>query len=232
MFRLLILLLTLLVLQPCMGAELTPGSYRIEYGGLYKLAADESRRFVSSEWAEQEFFLYNKGMLTWGELTQRSIEMTGFADDWRNGPPWWTRNWWDSLEPHRGGAPPNGSILVKVGSQYELIDTAFFTLTNSLNFKWKSVEASVDFKSERPISLNVGDVPTPSLGWKFKVSPEISFSPMRVFSSPTEAIRRLGLRLIATHYVDLPLVSVEINTWYDFNENRAFIGVLFTLLRW
>lgn len=228
-----VIFLVLLLTNPTWGDELIPGSYKIEYGGLYKIAADESYRMLENRWRDQEFHLWEEGAISFSELTRRNIKMSDRLNDWRYGPPWWTRTWWHSLETNKGGAPKNNSIVVRKGSNYVLIDTPLFTVSNSFSFKWKALQASVDFKAQEPVVIGIGEVPTPSLGWKFKASPEFSFSTMRVFDKPKRSIRRAGFRFIMTHWVRRkPILAIEIKAWYNPIRHQAFIGIQFTLLQW
>lgn len=228
----LVLLLILLFASPTWADELIPGSYRIEYGGLYKVAADESVRFLQNRWRDQEFQLWRNEVISFGMLTRRNIRMVEHLNDWRYGPPWWTREWWHSLETHKGGAPPNRSIIIKKGSDFSLIDTPIFSISNSFSLRWKSLQATVDFKSKRPIMFSVGSVPAPRFGWKFKVAPEFKFSTIKIFSDPMRGIRRVGFRLVATHWIRKPIVSIEVRAWYSPLKRRGFIGVRFILLQW
>lgn len=228
-----VLLLVFLLTNPVWANELIPGSYKIEYGGLYKIAADESSRFLENRWRDQEFERWQDGGIDFLELTRRNMEMTAHLNDWRYGPPWWTRHWWDSFESHKGGAPPNRSLVVKLGSNFEIINTPLFTVSNSFGFRWKALEASIDFKAKKAISIGIGEVPTPSLGWKFKASPEFKFSTMRVFDRPSKSVRRVGFRFILTHWVQRkPMVAIEVRAWYSPLRNEAFFGVQVSLLQW
>lgn len=229
----LITLFILIFMQFTWAEELSPGSYRIEYGGLYKLAADESFRVLENRWRDQEFHLWEQGQIEFGELTRRNIWMSNHLNDWRHGPPWWTRSWWQSFEIHKGGAPPNNSIVVRKGSNFKLIDTPLFSISNSFAFRWKAFQASIDFKAEKALAIGIGDIPDPGLGWKFKVSPEFKFSTMRVFDKPQKSVRRIGLVFTMTHWVRRkPLLAIEVVTWYSSIKNEGFLGIQFTLLQW
>jgi hypothetical protein len=227
-----LLLLFLFNLSPANAQDLIPGSYTYEYGGLYKIAADESSRFLVNRWSEQERLWHNHGAITFGDFLKRRQSMFVHLDDWRDGPPWWTRDWFHSLEEKNGGAPPNKSITVKYGSSFKIIDTPLFSVSNSFSFSWKSFQAAVDFKSSTPIMFGMGSIPAPKFGWKFRVAPEFKFSAFKIFNNPMRSVRRIGFRFIATHWIRKPIVSIEIQVWHNPIRKRGFVGVQLVLLQW
>jgi len=218
--------------QPTWGQELIPGSYRIKYGGLYKIAAEESSRWLENQWADQELLLYENGAFDFNVFLRRNTIINSYLIDWADGPPWYTRMWWDSFEEKNGGAPLNKSIVVRWGSDFKIVDTPIFSISNSFAFNWKTLEASVDFKAANPITFGIGNVPAPRYGWKFKFSPEFKFSPAELVSRPSKAIRRVGAKLIMTHWIRKPIVAIEIVTWYTPIKSRTFVGVNLVLLQW
>lgn len=213
--------------------ELTPGSYTLEYGGLYKIIVREANRFFEGQWRDQELLRWQEGEIDFLEFTRRQEKISEFLTDWRHGPPWWTRHWWESFPPEKGGAPPNHSILVRKGETYSLLDTAFFTLSNSMDFKWKSLEASIDFSKERTITVGMGNVEPPRLGWKLRFSPILDISSGMLLRNPTKAIRRIGLSIGALHIVrDVQILQADIRVWYNHTDNETLVAGFITLLRW
>jgi hypothetical protein len=212
--------------------ELIPGSYTIQYGGLYKIAADESSRFISNEWRDQERLWYKSGAIEFGDFLRRQRRMAAHLNNWRDGPPWWTRSWWHSFEEKDGGAPPNKSIIVKRGSTYRLVNTPLFSISNSFKFSWKSFQGAVDYKAKSSIIFGIGNVRTPTHGWKFRFSPEFKFSTSKIFDGPSKIIRRLGARFTAIYLIKKPIVSIEVRAWYNPIRRRSFVSVQLTLLQW
>lgn len=221
----------LLFCSGCTTISLIPGTYHVEYGGLYKIAVNETNRLLEGHWRDQQEALLQFGEIDYTLFLKRQNRISEILHDWRFGPPWWLRHWWHSFTPERGGAPIE-KTLIQIGKNYKLIDTPFFSFSNSFDFRWKSVQAAIDFSSDQPITVGVGDVPTPKLGWKLRFSPEFSFSASSIWKNPTEAIRRIGLNIGGVHSVGgIQIVAIDVQFWYLPPED-AFFGLQLTLLQW
>lgn len=233
MIRIILVILMCLFTTNVNGQEeLIPGSYTIQYGGLYKIAAEESSRFIENRWRDQEFLWYKSGAIEFGDFLKRQRRMANRLNNWKDGPPWWTRAWWHSFEEKDGGAPLNKSIAVRYGSSYKLVNTPLFSISNSFKFVWKSFQGAVDYKAERSIIFSIGNVPTPKHGWKFKFSPEFKFSTSTMFDRPSRVIRRLGVKLTAIFLSKKPIVSIEVRAWYNPVRRRGFVSIQLALLQW
>jgi len=231
--RIFILAFILLFSSNVYADELIPGSYTLEYGGIYKIIARESNRFLESQWRDQELARFTEGESDFLEFSRRQRQISEYLNDWRHGPPWWTRRWWHSFEEKNGGAKPNQSIVVRRGNTYKIIDTPLFSLNNSFELKWKTFEAAIDFQKKQPITIGIGSVKSPRVGWKLGFSPIVDLSSRRALIQPTRAINRLGITLGAIYYTNgMEILSVNVQTWYSFARNRTFVEIQLTLLRW
>ena len=215
--------------------DLINGSYRIEYGGIYKLMYNETNRILESRWRDAQDLDYLGDKISFGELVKRQRDISAHLTDWRDGPPWYTRRWWHSLEEHNGGAPPNKSIIVRRGTTTKMIQTPLFTVYNSFEFRWRKLSASIDFKAAQTITLSVDDdAPPIELGWKLEFSPQIKVSTVHVLAydfSRTFSI--LGVNINAIHTVrGKKIVEVRLFVWYLAHRHDVFIGVSLRLIRW
>lgn len=212
---------------------LSPGSYRIEYGGIYKLLYNETNRLLESRWRDQQGEQYLNGYIDFFEFERRHRDISDHLEDWKYGHPWWTRSWQDSLEID--GAPPNRSILIRRGTTVKIIETPFFTVYNSFEFRWRKLSATIDFKSSQPITLSVDDdIPPIELGWKFEFSPQIRVSTVHILAMDfSKTFSVVGVNINAIHTVkNKEIVEVRLFVWYLPHEHDVFIGASLRLLRW
>ena len=227
-----IIVLILLFCTPCCGQDYPPGSYRIEYGGYHRLIARELSRRARRHWRRQINEAFDRGDINPHQWEHHHYWMTAHLIDYQYGPPWYTRAWFHSLEPSRGGAPPNNSILIREGKDFLLLSTPFFSLTNTFSLRFKSLESAIDFKSSRPIIVGE-DAPEPRTGWKFKISPEVSISAARILDEPHRVVRRVGIRIRATHSVrNKKIVGLWGRCWWNPTNNELFIFFQLSLLQW
>jgi len=211
---------------------LSPGSYRIEYGGIYKMLYSETNRLLQSRWRDQIGEQYLSGNIDFFEFASQHREITAHLEDWEFGPPWWTRSWQESLV---NGSPPNRSILIKRGTTIKVIETPLFTVYNSFEFRWRKLSAAIDFKSSQPITLSVDDdIPPIELGWKFEFSPQIRVSTVHILAMDfSRTFSVLGVEINAIHTVrNKEIVEVRLFVWYLPHEHDVFIGASLQLLRW
>jgi len=212
---------------------LSPGSYRIEYGGIYKLLYNETNRLLESRWRDQQGEQYLAGNIDFFEFASRHRAISDHLRDWEHGPPWWTRSWQESLAVN--GAPPNRSILIKRGTTTKFIQTPLFTVYNSFEFRWRKLSASIDFKSAQPITLSVDDdIPPIELGWKLEFSPQIKVSTVHILAMDfSRTFSVIGVNINAIHTVkNKEIVEVRLFVWYLAHEHDVFIGASLKLLRW
>lgn len=230
MYKLLFLLL--LLMTPVVNAqELSPGSYTVKYGGIYKAMTSETHRFFESQWKGQEEEAYLSGEISFGTYARRQRRIDSFLEDWKYGPPWWTRSWWQSLPPNKGGAPLNHSIRICYGRTYKIIDTPLFSFSNSLSFKWKHLEATVDFDAKRPIIF--GRSEPPKTGWQFKLSPDISISTKELWKQSVGVVRTIGFFVSMIRTVKtIPVLSVALAVQYRPLRGSISCEVQIRMLQW
>lgn len=227
-----LIIFLILLCSSAQAQELPPGSFTYQYGGLYKVIVKESNRFFKNKWRDQEIELLDNGNVNYTTFIRRQIHINSFLNDWRYGPPWWTRGWMHSMAPQNGGAPEEITIFHK-GSSYLLVNTPLFSLSNSLEFKWKSIQASIDFKKASPMMIAVGDIPAPKFGLKMRFSPELRFSTSTLLRNPSKAIRRIGLNIgVVYSNWSKQLLAFDINIWLRPNDKEALIGLAVYFLQW
>ena len=209
--------------------QLSPGSYTVKYGGLYKIGVSESNRFFENQWRNQQEEIYLSGEISFGSYSRYQQDMNDFLSDWQYGPPWWTRDWWESMPTYKGGAPPNHSIQVSYGSIFNIIDNPIFSLSNSFDVRWKHLEASIDLESNDLVTLGSA---TPNTGWKFKLHPDISIS-SRSFRENRNIIRSVGLVLSIVHFVNaVKISSIGVMATYRTERRAVDFEMQFKLLQW
>lgn len=233
MGRLIFLLILLLIPSLASAQDLTPGSYRIEYGGIYKLLVDKSTSLFKAAWLDQNELLFESGQMTYCEMIRSNRDIKLSISEWRNGMPWYHRRWWDSFPEDKGGAPEKPTVFYK-GKTRIIADLGLFYFTNELGLKWRGVELAVDFKSRSPITVGVGGhVEAPRSGWKFRAYPNILISTKELFSNPLKTVRRVDLSIGGLHTVrGRDIVEAVFQIWHDLEESSWFFGAQIQLLRW
>lgn len=208
--------------------EPIPGSYRIEFGGIWDIAHEEGMRYIERSWRDLEWLRFKEGAITFEEMSHRQNNITLSMSEWSGGEPWWYRHWWHSRKEEDGGAPQEPVILA-YGNTFKIIDNDLFSLTNSGDFELKGFEAA--FSSE-DISYGVR-VTQPRTGWKVRLKPDIAFSSSQFLLDPTRAIRRLGARLTATHSVHgVDIVAINIRARWRFSRHDGIIEIQLSFLQW
>lgn len=226
----LICLAWLFFAQITLAQDLVPGTYRIEYGGVYKIIARESSRFFENQWKEQGELEYLVGNDSFSHYYRRLSWINDHLYDWEHGSPWYLRCWHHSMEEENGGAR-RIPIRINYGTTYDIWRTPLFTIDNSFNIKWTKVEARLDLRG--PLEVSLGDIPPPSLGFKFNLSPELKFSSRRLLSAPHRAIERVGLTLTCTYYYRRkPTVGVYLQGLWRPNTSEAYLGLQVAMLQW
>ena len=232
MYKLVLIFILLLSSSTLSQDYLSPGSYTIEYGGLYKMAASETNKFFSNRWREQQEELYEGGVTTFGDFSREQRSINNFMQDWRFGSPWWTRSWWDSLTIKNGGAVANHSIRIRHGKTFPVFETPVFTIFNSFEFKWKSIKASVDFDADRAFAFGEASMP-PRAGWQFQVEPAVSIASRALLGDIVRSIKSVGVVVSAIHTVrSIPIVSIAMTAYYESTENAFVFGVEMRFLQW
>lgn len=213
--------------------KLAPGSYRVEYGGLYKIAENYIIKLFEDAWRDQQVLLYNSGQISPSEFNKSQEDVYSYYGN-HHGPPWWTRQWWQSMMPGKKGSPPNGSILVQRGSTFLLINTPLFSLSNSFDFRWKGLEAAFDFTSNDVFSIGIeGAVKKPKFGLKLDVSPTIAISSPKEFSDVKKILNRIGLTIEGVIIEnEIPMVSIDARTWYRPRDNDLSFVIEMSLIQW
>ena len=225
-------LFLLIFISSANGQHLIPGSYRIEYGGIYKLISGEANRFYESTWRDQERQRYLEGEINFLEFIRRQNKITEFVRDYSNGEPWHKRRWWESFPPEKGGAPLNGSIVLTYGRTDNLINTPIFTFNNAMELRWKKFEVAIDLEKEQSITLG-RQLESPKTGWKLDFSPIFDFSPGRLFSRPAEAINRIGFSIGGVHTVNTErIATVDLQVWHSLADNETRVGIFLAIARW
>jgi hypothetical protein len=214
-------------------SDLIPGSYRMEYGGIYKIIVGQSNKFLASRWFDQDEELYDEGIISYSQLVRRNRRVAGHIADWKNGPPWYYRRWWQSLEEKNGGAPETPQIIRK-GRTYILVDLGIIYLTNAGEIKWRGLELAVDFNKKSSITLGVGErLIQPRSGWKFRFYPNAKISTRELIKDPFKSINRTYLNVSGVYSAfGRDMFAIIFNTWYDFELHSWNFGIELRLLRW
>jgi hypothetical protein len=210
-----------------------PGSYRIEYGGLYKIIVGQTSSLLKARWLDQEEIRFQYGEISYPELNRRQGRIRLTLDEWRYGTPWYYRHWWHSLPEEKGGAPKVPKIIHK-GKTIVFLDLGLIYFTTAGEVKWRGLEMSVDFDKKSSITLGVGrQVGKPRSGWKFKVYPNVRISTGRLFTKPLGSIRRVDINIGGVHSIrGRDLIAVIFNTWYNFEHRGWFFGLQLKLMQW
>lgn len=207
-----------------------PGTYSLQYGGPLSIGIKEGKDYLEDEWRDWVQLQFNEGAISWIEWRRQQENITALLNEWQSGPPWWHRKWYNSLEEKNGGAPEQ-KILIRIGRTFNIITTNFFTLSNTGDFKLRSVSASYDFN--RGAALGLDDIDKPVSGWKFNFSPDISFSSSQLLSNPLRVVRKLGLEISAIHTIrriDIVRIRTEISFFPIRHDLRWFFQL--EILNW
>jgi len=210
-----------------------PGSYHIEYGGLYKVAYDSVSRFLRARWLDQEELQYSVGNSAYIDFIKNRRRIDDFLTEWEHGTPWYYRRWWHSLQEKNGGALKNPTKIY-IGKTRTLIDLGIIYLTNTGEVKWRGLEIAIDFEEESSITLGVGkELNKPTSGWKFKFYPNMAISTFKLFNKPTETIRRVDIYIGGQHTIRrVDMTSFLLSISYDIEKNGWFFGFQLKLLQW
>ena len=213
--------------------NLIPGSYRMEYGGIYKVIVDQSNRFLKSHWFDQEEILYDEGIISYETLVRRNRRISEHLTDWKHGTPWYYRRWWESFPEKKGGAPER-PIVIRKGRTYIIADLGIIYLTNAFDLKWRGIEVAVDFHKKSSITLGVGEqLARPHSGWKFKFYPNAKVSSSDLLTDPLRSINRVFLNVSGVYTSrNVDLFAIVFNTWYEFKERSWNFGIQVALLQW
>ena len=207
-----------------------PGSHITVYGGPYEVATREINRFFLNEWDAWADRRYDSGQMTFFTLQRRRMRIRDDLRMIRSGGRWWTRLWWwDNLPECKGGAP-DSPVITRLSRTYRIIDTPAFFLTNSGNFRWKALRATIDLKSKDIFHL--GDKKDWSgVGWKVSFRPRLKFTTSG--RSLETMIRSVGINIVLSRWSgNRRLFDVWISNRYN-PEDAEFV-VLFQInfVRW
>jgi hypothetical protein len=213
--------------------EKIPGSYIMEYGGPYEIMVKQTSKLLEATWLERQELHYHHGYMTYTELEKKQTDIKLTIAEWKNGLPWYYRNWWHSRPEEKGGAPKHPMIIRK-GKTLVLADFGLFYVTTAGEVKWRGLEMSIDFDKKSTITLGIGShVSKPRSGWKFKAYPGVKVSVSRLISRPLKAVRRVDINLGGVYSIrGKDILAVMFNTWYNFKEHGWFFGVQLKLVQW
>ena len=110
--------------------ETIPGSYRMEYGGVYKIIVKQTSNFLENHWLERQELHYNNGYFNYPELLSRQTEISLTISEWRNGLPWYYRHWWHSLPEDKGGVSKIPRVIRK-GKTIIILDLGIIDVTTA-----------------------------------------------------------------------------------------------------
>lgn len=221
-------------LSDCAHAqESIPGSYRIEYGGIYKVFMDQARATLRTNWIDYEESIYLNGYSNFETFMRKRNQINIIVDEWKNGLPWYYRNWWHSLSEKRGGAPQD-PLVIERGHTKILIDLGVVYITNAFQVKWRGLELTIDFEKQSSITFDIGREATEiKSGWKFKFHPELKVNMRRLLKEPLNCIRRVGLNIGGVHTVrGRDIVAIFAFIWRNFEERDTYFGIQLKLLQW
>jgi hypothetical protein len=141
------------------------GSLKIKYTGLKKIIVDEVRDLFEDEWRSDAETYFNGGQISFSQYRTSLRRLAVVRQHYGLNGGWWERNWFHSLPPHKGGAPP--PVFFVVGRTGDIIDLGFARVNENFRFKFK--EYTADINNE----------------WRFKFRPRLTGNTTDIVSKAT-----------------------------------------------
>ena len=111
------------------------------------------------------------------------------------------------------------------------MDTPLFSLTNSFDIKWKTLEATVDFDAKHPIIF--GATKPPDTGWQLRISPDVSISSRGLFNRFKGVVKAVGA-LISVVQINkgIRTASIAVRASYRPIRDAIVVEIELRLLQW
>jgi len=227
-----LLILLCLMMMP-VAAEEIPGSYRIEYGGPYKIVVGYTSALLEARWLDCADLLYQNDDIAYHDLLRREQDIKLTIREWEHGTPWYYRDWWHSLPEKSGGVPKHQKTVFK-GKTKMFLDLGLVYFTTAAEARWRGVEMSIDFNKTSPITLGVGRrLNSPSSGWKFRFYPGLKISTSKLITQPLKSIRRADINVGGMYFIrGVDILALVLNVWYSLEQHDWLIGIQIKLVRW
>jgi hypothetical protein len=116
-------------------STLPPGSFGIKYAGLDEIVVDQFQKKAKSFCRDQLRKQYVEGDLSY-QSYQARLELIERRSDLRG--DWWTRHWFESFPPEKGGAPA-APIYQIIGSQHQILSIGRFGIANTGHFQYRKM---------------------------------------------------------------------------------------------
>ena len=197
------------------------------YGGPYEIAYREINRWLLNEYDAWTDKLYNGGQInTWeyNHRYNRIRDLLSLPAGYFGTRPFW----WLNLPESKGGAPRNLPAR-RWGHTYKVINNGLFSLTNSVDFKWKTLKATIDVSKKKIDWRNIKN--WSGNGWKFGLSPKLQFT---ISGRSIESMfKTVGIGFYLSYYIrGIKIFLFRFTIRYNSAEREIYSFFSCSLAQW